>query len=151
MIEECAVTSEEARLSLAQREFDESQREWGAAHLLAAHAFYRQAVACAYFASFHAAQGLLAAHGLDAGTHEGVQRLTGLHFVVPGLLPKDAGRALSALSSRRHEADYRLLVEVDAAAWLAARTDAATFLAAARSYLAGAFPQLSLPIEADPQ
>jgi hypothetical protein len=107
------MTSEDARLLLAQRELDETAGEWAAAGLLASQSFFRQAVTRAYFAAFHAAQGLLAAHGMNASTHEAVQRVFGLHFVMPGLLSKDAGRALSALQARRHEADYRLLVDVD--------------------------------------
>lgn len=99
------MTADDARLLLAQREFDEAAREWAAARLLASQDFLRQAVARAYFTAFHAAQGLLAAHGMQAATYEGVHRLLGLHFVMPGLISKDAGRALSALQARRHEAD----------------------------------------------
>ncbi len=106
------MTSDDTRLLLAQRELDEA----AAGTLLAAQGFFRQAVTRAYFSAFHVAQGLLATHGLEAGTHEGVQRLLGLHFVLPGALSKDAGRALSALLARRHEADYRLLVDVDRSA-----------------------------------
>lgn len=141
------MTSEDARLLLAQREFDEAARDWAAAQLLASQGFHRQAVTRMYFAGFHAAQGLLGAHGIEAATHEGVQRLIGLHFVVPGLLPKEAGRAMSALLSRRHEADYRLLVDVDELTWLAARADCATFIAAIREYLGRAWPRLALRIE----
>ena len=141
------MTSEDARLLLAQREFDEAARDWAAAQLLASQKFYRQAVTRMYFAGFHAAQGLLAAHGIEAATHEGVQRLIGLHFVVPGLLPKEAGRAMSALLARRHEADYRLLVDVDESTWLAARADGAAFIAAMREHVARAWPALELRIE----
>jgi uncharacterized protein (UPF0332 family) len=143
------VTSDDARLALAQRELDEALREWSAACLLADGAFHRQAVSRLYFAAFHAAHGLLAAHGIEATTHEGVQRLLGLHLVLPGLLPKEAGRALSSLLSRRHEADYRLLVDIDESAWRSARAEAMTFFAATRQYLVRTWPQLSLPIESD--
>ena len=141
------MTAEDARLVLAQREFDEAARDWAAAELLAGQQFHRQAVTRIYFAGFHAAQGLLAAHGIEAATHEGVQRLIGLHFVVPGLLPKEAGRAMSALLARRHEADYRLLVDVDESTWAAARADGATFLVAVREHLARAWPRLALRIQ----
>lgn len=90
---------------------------------------------------------MLAAHGIETVTHEGVQRLIGLHFVVPGLLPKEVRRAMSALLSRRHEADYRLLVEVDASVWLAARGEALTFVAALRAHMARAWPTLALRID----
>jgi uncharacterized protein (UPF0332 family) len=141
------VTSDDARLLLAQRELDEAAREAAAAYLLADQSFFRQAVTRAYFTAFHVAQGLLATHGLEAATHEGVQRLLGLHFVLPGIVSKDAGRALSALLARRHEADYRLLVDVDRTSWEAARTEAATFVAAASEYLQRSWPNLKLRID----
>lgn len=142
------MTADDARLLLAQREFDEAAREWDAARLLAERDFFRQAVTRAYFSAFHAAQGLLAAHGLQAATHEGVQRLIGLHFVMPGLLSKDAGRALSSLQARRHEADYRLVVEVDRASWEAARADTLAVLKAIDGHRAAALPQLKLDLRA---
>ncbi len=83
----------------------------------------------------------------EAATHEGVQRLIGLHFVVPGLLPKEAGRAMSALLARRHEADYRLLVDVDESTWLAARSDGKTFVTAIREHVSRTWPKLTLRIE----
>jgi hypothetical protein len=144
------MTADDARLLLAQREFDEAGREWDAARLLADQDFHRQAVTRAYFSAFHAAQGLLAAHGMQASTHEGVHRLLGLHFVLPGVLSKDAGRALSSLQARRHEADYRLIVDVDRATWEAARAEALTVLAAIDHHRATAWPQLRLGIDAGP-
>jgi len=115
--------------------------------LLAREAFYRQAITRLYFATFHTAQALLAAHGVEAANHEAVQRLIGLHLVVLGALPKEAGRALSSLLSRRHEADDRLLVDIDEGTWLAARSEAITFFGAASVYLRRAWPQLSLPTD----
>lgn len=143
------MTGDDARLLLAQREFDEAARDWDAAQLLAGRQFFRQAVTRLYFSGFHAAQGLLAAHGIEAATHEGVQRLIGLHFVVPGLLPKGAGRAMSALLARRHEADYRLLVDVDESAWRAACADGTVFIDAVREHVARAWPQLKLPVRTE--
>lgn len=70
-----------------------------------------------------------------------------LHFVLPGALSKDAGRALSALLARRHEADYRLLVEVDQATWEAARAESATFAAATAEYLERNWPTRRLRID----
>ncbi|GAB4479378.1 MAG: HEPN domain-containing protein [Burkholderiaceae bacterium] len=141
------MTTDDTRILLAQRELDEAAREWAAAQLLAQQGFFRQAVTRAYFAAFHAAQGLLSAHGLQAATHEGVQRLIGLHFVMTGLMPKEAGRALSALLARRHEADYRLVVDVDESTWKAARSEAQTVAAAIGGHLAAAWPQLKFAID----
>lgn len=128
------------------RELDEAARDWAAAHLLAEQQFFRQAITRLYFAGFHAAQGLLAAHGIEAATHEEVQRLLGLHWVVPGRQPKEAGRAASTLLARRHEADYRLLVDIDESVWLAARAEATVFIGAVRTYLASTWPQRVLHI-----
>jgi len=75
------------------------------------------------------------------------QRLIGLHFVMPGLLSKETGRALSALQDRRQEADYRLVVDVDRPAWEAAAAQARTVVAI-DSHLATAWPQLKLGIDA---
>ena len=141
------MTADDARLTLAQRELDEAARDWLSARLLAREAFYRQAITRLYFATFHTAQALLAAHGVEAANHEAVQRLIGLHLVVLGALPKEAGRALSSLLSRRHEADDRLLVDIDEGTWLAARSEAITFFGAASVYLRRAWPQLSLPTD----
>jgi len=139
------MTADDARLTLARRELDETARECLSARLLAREAFYRQAITRLYFATFRAAQALLAAHGVEAVNHEAVQRLIGLHLVVPGALSKEAGRALSSLLSRRHEAAYRLLVDIDESTWLTARSEAITLFGAAPEYLRRAWPQLSLP------
>lgn len=145
--DEYQITMEDASILLARRELDQAAREWAAADLMAGQGFFRQAVTRAYFAAFHAAQSLLPAHGLQTSTHEGVQRLIGLHFVVTGLLSKEAGRALSALQARKHKADYRLVVDVDESTWKAARSEASTVVAAIGGHLAAAWPQLKLGID----
>lgn len=76
-----------------------------------------------------------------------MQRLFGLHFVMPGLLPREVGRALSTLQARRHEADYCLEVDVDRSTWEAARAEAATVVAAIGSHLATAWPRLGIAID----
>ncbi len=138
---------EQAALTLAQRELDEAHCEWAAAQLLADRGFFRQAIAHSYFAAFRAAQGLLSAHGMETARREGVQRLIGLHFVVAGRLPKEAGRALSALLARRHEADYRLLVDVDESNWQAADAEARIFLGSVDDLIKTAWPQLHMDID----
>jgi hypothetical protein len=66
---------------------------------------------------------------------------------MPGLISKDAGRALSALLGRRIEADYRLVVDVDRSTREAARSEALTVVAAIGGHLAAAWPQLKLAID----
>jgi len=73
----------------------------------------RKCISNLYYAGLHAASMLLAAHGLSARTHEGVQRLFAAHFVRTGELPKSAARDLSVLCGRRQAADYQGFVEFD--------------------------------------
>lgn len=54
---------------------------------------------------------------------------------------------MSALLARRHEADYRLLVDVDESTWVAARSDGANFIAAIRDHVSRAWPKLRLRIQ----
>lgn len=75
----------------------------------------RKCVSNLYYAGLHAAGMLLAAHGLSARTHEGVQRLFAAHFVRSGDFPKTAARDLSVLYGRRQAADYQGFVEFDEA------------------------------------
>lgn len=55
---------------------------------------------------------------------------------------------MSALLARRHEADYRLLVDVDESTWVVARADGAAFDSAMREHVSRAWPTLKLEIEA---
>ncbi len=75
---------------------------------------YRVCVTDLYYASFHLASALLAAKGLRARSHEAAQELLALHFVKPGALPADTSRKMSALMDRRHAADYKSFVPMDA-------------------------------------
>lgn len=75
---------------------------------------YRSCVADLYYASFHLATALLAAKGLRARSHEAAQQLLALHFVRPGALPADTTKKMNALMDRRHTADYKTFVPMDA-------------------------------------
>jgi uncharacterized protein (UPF0332 family) len=44
--------------------------------------------------------------GLEPKTHEGVRRMVGLHYVLPGLMAQADGDALTALALMREDADY---------------------------------------------
>lgn len=76
---------------------------------------HRSCIADLYFAAFHAASALLASRGLRARSHEAAQELLALHFVKPAALPADTTRRLNALMDRRHTADYKSVVPVEAA------------------------------------
>ena len=73
---------------------------------LAEKGYYNTAVNRLYYACYYAAVALLLKHGMNPGTHAGVKQMLGIHFVVPGLLPRETGRAYSLLFERRHSSDY---------------------------------------------
>jgi uncharacterized protein (UPF0332 family) len=75
---------------------------------------YRSCVVDLCFASVHLAAALLASRGLRARSHEAAQELLALHFVRAGALPADTSRKLNALMDRRHTADYKPVIPVDA-------------------------------------
>lgn len=73
---------------------------------LAEKGYYNTAVNRLYYACYYAAVALLLKHGMNPGTHAGVKQMLGIHFVVPGLLSRETGRAYSLLFERRHSSDY---------------------------------------------
>lgn len=66
----------------------------------------RECASSMYFAVFHAAEALLYAKGIEAGSHKAVASLLALHFVRPGTLPRETSAKFSALMAARHDADY---------------------------------------------
>lgn len=66
----------------------------------------RECASSMYFAVFHAAEALLYAKGIEAGSHKGVASLVALHFVRTGVLPRETSAKFSALLAGRHDADY---------------------------------------------
>jgi len=64
------------------------------------------AVSRAYYAAYHAARALLFEKGIEPKTHEGVRRMIGLHYVIPGLLSAAVADALAQLAYMREAADY---------------------------------------------
>ncbi len=68
---------------------------------------HRKCMSNLYYAAFHAVRALLLAHGLEARTHEGTQRLFAAHFVRPGVFPNDHLKTLARLEGERLRADYQ--------------------------------------------
>lgn len=66
----------------------------------------RECASSMYFAVFHAAEALLYAKGIEAGSHKAVASLLAMHFVRPGVLPRETSAKFSALMAGRHDADY---------------------------------------------
>lgn len=69
---------------------------------------YPDAVSRAYYAMFHAACALLASIGRTARTHDGLRALISEHFIRPGILAQEHGRALSRMAGDRGDADYNV-------------------------------------------
>ena len=62
---------------------------------------YEDSVSRAYYAVYHAAQGLLLTEGEHASTHKGVLTLFSLFFVKTGRFKKNIGKYLSNLKDDR--------------------------------------------------
>jgi uncharacterized protein (UPF0332 family) len=101
---------------------------------------YRSCIADLYYASFHLAGALLASKGIRARTHESAQELLALHFVKPAALPAQTTRKLNALMERRHTADYKPLVPIEAADVAEFKPWVASFARAALALLGKAVP-----------
>ncbi len=88
-------------------------------------------VSRAYYAAYHAARALLYEKGVEPKTHEGVRRMIGLHYVMPGLLSAAKADSLAQLAYMRDTADYAPAEPPDA-------RQAETALKLARDFLAAA-------------
>src|SRR3989338_3830394 len=65
------------------------------------------AVSRAYYAVFHYAQAALFTKGLEANSHQGLNRLFSLHFIRSGILEKKFSTILSHAQKAREESDYQ--------------------------------------------
>lgn len=131
-----------AELTLAQAELRLSAENLAAVPLLARAELYRGAISHLYYAAHHAVSALLAAHGLEAGTHDGVQALFGLHFVKSGAVDARAGKQLGQLLHARLTADYKGYVELEREDFLEAVDQAKFVIAAAADQIDKRSPQL---------
>lgn len=96
---------------------------------------YEDSVSRAYYAVFHAAQGLLLTEGQKAETHKGVVTLFGLLFVKTGKFSKELGKYLSNLKDDRESGDYELFSFIDEETARTALDEAEEFLKETKSYL----------------
>lgn len=67
---------------------------------------YDGVVSRAYYAAFHYASAALLRKGLEAKSHQGMQRLFHLHFIRTKIFNDKAGITLSHAQKAREEADY---------------------------------------------
>lgn len=79
--------------------------------LKAAETLFRNGLWCdsisrSYYAAFHFVQALLITLGIEAKSHQGMQRLFSLHFVKTGIFEPRYARILSKAQKFREESDY---------------------------------------------
>lgn len=96
---------------------------------------YEDSVSRAYYAVFHASQGLLLSEGQKADTHKGVVTLFGLLFIKTGKLSKEIGKCLTNLKDDRESGDYELFSYLDEETAKTGLEEADKFLKEAKSYL----------------
>ena len=87
---------------------------------------------------------LLAVHGIEAASHDGVQAQFGLHFVKTGALDRNAGKYLGKLYHARLTADHKGYVDLDRVDYEEAARQARLVVVAVSDYLARHFPSLEL-------
>ena len=86
-----------------------SEKELGAARVLADGGFSEQAVSRAYFACFYAAEAALLSLGETRSRHSGVIAAFSKLVIKDGGLDPGAGAILRSLFEDRNQADYRFL------------------------------------------
>lgn len=99
------MTGENKRLN-AEAELARADECLAEARLLYENGHQHGAASRAYYCVFHAARALLFSIGLETHTHRGLMALLGEHFIRPGLLSSELGRALAHLQRDREDADY---------------------------------------------
>ena len=122
---------------IAKLELERASASLEAAELLARAGLHADAVSRAYYAMFHAASALVATIGRSARSHDGLRVLVADHFVRPGKLSPELGRALARTAGDRADADYNVAAVISREA---ADDDiglARSFLDAARAVVEG--------------
>ena len=124
------MTTENRKLAAAEAR-EGSARAYREARDLLRLAHHGGAVSRAYYAAYHAARALLYEKGIEPKTLEGMRRMIGLHYVLPGLMSSADGDALTNVALMRDAADY-------APGSPATREDAEQALDLAKRFLAAA-------------
>lgn len=105
----------EHRTALVQYRFERAYQTLEEADYMRRGNYFNASVNRLYYACFYAATALLAAKGIDTGTHNGVKTMLSYHFVRPGLLDMEHGATFSNLFDKRHSGDYEDFAYCDAA------------------------------------
>lgn len=121
--------------TLVKGYLEKAEKKLGVAKRLLKSGDYDDVVSRAYYAVFHAAQGLLLTEGEKAESHKGVVTLFGLLFVKTGKFSKDAGKFLANLKDNRERGDYEVFSYIEKDTAVTAVKEAAAFLREAKGYL----------------
>lgn len=98
--------NEANKLGNASLEIEKGGATLEEAEILFNNGKYDGAVSRAYYAAFHYACAALLSKGLEAKSHQGMQRLFHLHFIRTKIFDDKAGIILSHAQKAREEADY---------------------------------------------
>lgn len=94
------------KLGNTKLEMEKGEMALEEAQILFDNGKYDGAISRAYYAAFHYACAALLSKGLEAKSHQGMQRLFHLHFIRTKIFGEKAGVILSHAQKAREEADY---------------------------------------------
>lgn len=86
--------------------FKDARERLGIAEMLLKQGHFRDSVSRSYYALLDAATALLIKKDLVPKSHEGTIKLINLHFIKPGIIPKEWGRWFRRIEKAREDADY---------------------------------------------
>ena len=75
--------------------------------------FYNTAVNRMYYACFYAVSALLIAYQIEVKSHDGTRQKFGQHFVLTGIVPKEAGKFYRMIFEKRSAGDYEDFITHD--------------------------------------
>lgn len=93
------------------------------------------AVSRAYYAVFHYTQAVLFTKGIEAQSHQGLNRLFSLHFVRANVFEKRFATIFSHAQKAREESDYAPEIPFSAEEAKLRIAEAGEFIAASKKYL----------------
>lgn len=123
------------RIENAKLEKVKGEGAWQEATILFEKERFDGAVSRVYYAAYHFACAVLLTKGLEARSHQGLQRLFHLHFIRTGIFPQEVGVLLSHAQKAREEADYYPEVSFNRKVARNRMKDVEEFARAARQYL----------------
>ena len=92
-----------------QLEQEAGNEALSAARTLVEKGLLRSAMSRAYYALFHYVKALLYTQGLEPRTHEGLEHLFGLHWVMAGKVDAGSAKLLARLQKYREQSDYGIV------------------------------------------